>query len=135
MVRDLRRELLYRGTNRGRCGSRNQREDKGAEHGARQGGDIETDRSLCQVAIESGSPVEWTEEVNYKFRLSSFKQHLIDWLESSPSSERYRPYVRHYLILTPSRQVCIRHPSDSTSSNHYEPKICKICPSPDHRRG
>ena len=28
--------------------------------------------------------VEWTEEENYKFRLSSFKQSLIDWLEGSP---------------------------------------------------
>jgi methionyl-tRNA synthetase len=31
--------------------------------------------------------VEWTEEENYKFRLSSFKQSLIDWLEASPDCQ------------------------------------------------
>jgi methionyl-tRNA synthetase len=35
-----------------------------------------------QVAIESGSAVEWTEEENYKFRLSEFREKLIDWLQA-----------------------------------------------------
>jgi methionyl-tRNA synthetase len=37
--------------------------------------------------------VEWTEEENYKFRLSSFKQSLIDWLEASPDCQ-YRYWER-----------------------------------------
>lgn len=40
---------------------------------------------LWKVAVESGSKVEWTEEVNYKFRLSSFQDALIAWLEATPS--------------------------------------------------
>lgn len=34
-----------------------------------------------RVAIESGSRVEWTEEENYKFRLSDMRERLIDWYE------------------------------------------------------
>lgn len=33
------------------------------------------------VSAESGHPVEWTEEQNYMFRLSSFQNDLIYWLK------------------------------------------------------
>ncbi|KAK4058706.1 methionyl-tRNA synthetase [Microbotryomycetes sp. JL221] len=36
------------------------------------------------ASIESGSKVEWMEEENYKFRLSAFKDKLIEWLSSQP---------------------------------------------------
>ncbi|KAJ1965629.1 methionyl-tRNA synthetase [Dipsacomyces acuminosporus] len=38
----------------------------------------------AMFAIESGQPVEWTSEVNYKFRLSQFKDRLIEWIETNP---------------------------------------------------
>lgn len=39
-----------------------------------------------KVAIESGSIVEWTEEENYKFKLSEFRDHLIEWYERNPTA-------------------------------------------------
>ncbi|KAJ1678844.1 methionyl-tRNA synthetase, partial [Spiromyces aspiralis] len=39
------------------------------------------------VAIESGQPVEWTAEENYKFRLGEFKEKLIDWINSNPQGD------------------------------------------------
>ena len=35
-------------------------------------------------AIESGQPVEWMAEENYKFRLSHFQEALVRWLEENP---------------------------------------------------
>ncbi|CAG8475292.1 2461_t:CDS:2, partial [Acaulospora colombiana] len=46
-----------------------------------------------RVAIESGQPVEWTTEDNYKFTLSKFPSELIRWLDDNPDvivpSSRY----------------------------------------------
>ncbi|KAI8925200.1 tRNA synthetases class I (M)-domain-containing protein, partial [Entophlyctis helioformis] len=36
------------------------------------------------VSKETGKLVEWTAEENYKFKLSAFKDKLIEWLESDP---------------------------------------------------
>ncbi|KAJ2793422.1 methionyl-tRNA synthetase, partial [Coemansia guatemalensis] len=36
-------------------------------------------------AIESGQPVEWVSEVNYKFRLSMFRDRLVEWIEENPN--------------------------------------------------
>ncbi|XP_053975923.1 methionine--tRNA ligase, mitochondrial-like isoform X1 [Hylaeus volcanicus] len=38
--------------------------------------------NIIQVSNESGNPVEWTEEDNYKFRLTSFKDDLKYWLKN-----------------------------------------------------
>ena len=35
-------------------------------------------------SIETGSAVQWMEEENYKFRLSTFKKQLVDWLSTEP---------------------------------------------------
>jgi methionyl-tRNA synthetase len=40
-----------------------------------------------KVSIETGTPVEWYEEANYKFRLSAFTAPLVEWLESTPDGE------------------------------------------------
>lgn len=39
------------------------------------------DGSEQKVSAESGRPVEWTEEENYKFRLSHFRDDLLQWLK------------------------------------------------------
>ena len=36
------------------------------------------------ASIETGTRVEWMEEENYKFKLSAFKERLIEWLSSTP---------------------------------------------------
>ncbi|KAJ2295029.1 methionyl-tRNA synthetase, partial [Coemansia sp. RSA 2702] len=36
------------------------------------------------VAIESGQPVEWVSETNYKFRLSQFGDQLRQWIADNP---------------------------------------------------
>ncbi|KAJ1728020.1 methionyl-tRNA synthetase, partial [Coemansia biformis] len=48
-------------------------------------------------AIESGQPVEWVSEVNYKFRLSAFRDRLIAWIEESPGA--IYPEIRRNEVL------------------------------------
>ncbi|WFD32885.1 methionine--tRNA ligase [Malassezia sp. CBS 17886] len=43
-----------------------------------------------QEAVESGQRVEWTHEVNYKFRLSSFQAPLVAWLKANPDAVQPR---------------------------------------------
>ncbi|KAI9302214.1 tRNA synthetases class I (M)-domain-containing protein [Cunninghamella echinulata] len=38
------------------------------------------------VAIESGQPVEWMVEENYKFKLSAFQKPLLDWIHNNPQA-------------------------------------------------
>ena len=40
-----------------------------------------------KVSIETGSSVEWTEEENYKFALSSFKTQLRDHFRAHPDGK------------------------------------------------
>ncbi|XP_054263064.1 methionine--tRNA ligase, mitochondrial-like [Macrosteles quadrilineatus] len=39
------------------------------------------DGTKVKVSAESGRPVEWTEETNYKFKLSSMQDDLLHWLK------------------------------------------------------
>lgn len=38
-----------------------------------------------QASIETGNEVEWTSETNYRFRLSAFKEHLLEFYEKNPN--------------------------------------------------
>ncbi|KAK4053122.1 methionyl-tRNA synthetase [Microbotryomycetes sp. JL201] len=38
-----------------------------------------------KISTESGSRVEWMEEENYKFKLSAFRDQLIQWLSAEPN--------------------------------------------------
>eukprot|EP00672_Neobodo_designis_P021689 CAMPEP_0174828344 /NCGR_PEP_ID=MMETSP1114-20130205/1267_1 /TAXON_ID=312471 /ORGANISM="Neobodo designis, Strain CCAP 1951/1" /LENGTH=675 /DNA_ID=CAMNT_0016062057 /DNA_START=203 /DNA_END=2230 /DNA_ORIENTATION=+ len=40
----------------------------------------------CKVSTESGHPVTWMVEENYKFRLSKFQEPLLKWLKENPQS-------------------------------------------------
>ncbi|XP_014212192.1 methionine--tRNA ligase, mitochondrial isoform X1 [Copidosoma floridanum] len=48
-----------------------------------------------KVSAESGHPVEWTEEDNYKFRLSSFQDDLRHWLKDE---KVVQPSVYHKIL-------------------------------------
>jgi methionyl-tRNA synthetase len=37
-----------------------------------------------QVSMDSGHPVEWAQEVNYVFRLTSFRKQLLEWVSTEP---------------------------------------------------
>ncbi|KAJ3223558.1 methionyl-tRNA synthetase [Clydaea vesicula] len=37
------------------------------------------------IAKETGSAVEWTQEENYKFKLSDFRLKLLEWLDKNPN--------------------------------------------------
>ncbi|KDQ07725.1 hypothetical protein BOTBODRAFT_166781 [Botryobasidium botryosum FD-172 SS1] len=50
-----------------------------------------------KVSLETGKQVEWTEEENYKFRLSAFREPLISWLQSNPTA--IYPPKRHAEVL------------------------------------
>ncbi|KAG2046603.1 hypothetical protein BDR06DRAFT_898939 [Suillus hirtellus] len=55
--------------------------------------------SLNPVSIETGSAVEWSSESNYKFRLSSFQERLLDYYTTNPKSI-YPSAHRERLIQT-----------------------------------
>ncbi|GJJ78642.1 methionyl-tRNA synthetase [Entomortierella parvispora] len=38
------------------------------------------------IAIETGKKVEWTTEENYKFKLSAFRDKLLEWLDQNPEA-------------------------------------------------
>lgn len=40
-----------------------------------------------KVSIETGNTVEWTEEENYKFRLSALKDRLRDHFRANPEGQ------------------------------------------------
>ncbi|XP_060528596.1 methionine--tRNA ligase, mitochondrial isoform X2 [Cylas formicarius] len=44
------------------------------------------------VSAESGHPVEWTEERNYMFKLSSFRNELEHWLTTNENAVKPRKY-------------------------------------------
>ena len=46
--------------------------------------DVIRDGISIKVSKESGKVVEWTKEENYKFRLSAFKERLLEWLLKNP---------------------------------------------------
>lgn len=41
--------------------------------------------NTLQVSVETGKEVEWTSEVNYRFRLSMFKDQLLQFYEDNPN--------------------------------------------------
>lgn len=51
-----------------------------------------------QVATETGQPVEWTSEENYMFKLSQFREPLLQWLKAHPSV--IRPDVRYNEVMS-----------------------------------
>nr|XP_005000772.2 methionine--tRNA ligase, mitochondrial [Cavia porcellus] len=51
----------------------------------------------CPVSLESGHPVSWTEEENYIFRLSQFREPVQRWLRSNPRAIVPEPF--HRLVL------------------------------------
>ncbi|KAG1742256.1 tRNA synthetases class I (M)-domain-containing protein [Suillus paluster] len=55
--------------------------------------------SPTPVSIETGSAVEWSSESNYKFRLSSFRERLLDYYTANPNSI-YPSAHRERLIQT-----------------------------------
>ena len=46
---------------------------------------LHTNITLLQVAIETGSEVEWSTEVNYHFRLSEFREKLLAFYAENPT--------------------------------------------------
>ncbi|PKI82602.1 Msm1p [Malassezia vespertilionis] len=63
---------------------------------------VEQDGETFHIATESGQRVEWTTEVNYKFRLSAFRERLIAWLEARPNA--IVPYAVYDHVLSELRQ-------------------------------
>jgi methionyl-tRNA synthetase len=70
--------------------------------------------TTIKVSIETGSAVEWTAEENYKFRMSEFRQRLIDWLESDPHAitpPKYAASVLADLRAGPLDDLSISRPA------------------------
>uniref|UniRef100_A0A336KJ67 Methionine--tRNA ligase, mitochondrial n=1 Tax=Culicoides sonorensis TaxID=179676 RepID=A0A336KJ67_CULSO len=54
-----------------------------------------------KVSEESGHPVEWTEELNYMFRMSQFQEDVIKWAESE---NRIKPQKYQKILLQSLRE-------------------------------
>jgi methionyl-tRNA synthetase len=68
-----------------------------------------------KVSVETGTPVEWYEEANYKFRLGDFAAPLVEWLESTPDGEA-RGTAAAAPVLTLLRQRFCRRPDTQRCS-------------------
>ncbi|KAH8873473.1 Methionine--tRNA ligase, mitochondrial [Schistosoma japonicum] len=73
----------------------------------------ETSVSGVPIAKETGNPVEWIEEENYMFKLSSFKNDLHRWLDSGifskSSSQSVWGDIAHNIVDT-TQDVSISRP-------------------------
>ncbi|KAG8888063.1 methionyl-tRNA synthetase, partial [Tulasnella sp. 403] len=81
------------------------------------------------VSKETGSKVEWMEEENYKFRLSAFREPLIEWLDENPRAiipesrykEVYNSLAEHHFVdgkkvyLNPLEDLSVSRPRSRLS--------------------
>ena len=58
---------------------------------------VQHGRETVHESMESGQRVEWTREINYKFRLSHFRDALIEWLTRCPDA--IQPRSMHERVL------------------------------------
>ena len=65
--------------------------------------------------MESGHIVEWTTEDNFMFRLTSFQDRLLEWVETKP----YRKYI-HMFIQAP---FILRLPTFNFGCDFISPAI------------
>ncbi|KAJ1969502.1 bck1-like resistance to osmotic shock [Dispira parvispora] len=72
------------------------------------------------LAKETGAVVEWTEEENYKFRLSRWIEPLIQWLEESP--QRVVPANRYQEVLTQLKQYREMEPKETCDLSISRPR-------------
>ncbi|KAG8896801.1 methionyl-tRNA synthetase [Tulasnella sp. 417] len=99
--------------------------------------DVEIDGETVKVAKESGSRVEWMEEENYKFRLSAFREKLIEWLESNPRSivplERWKEVHSHLAehVVNDKGEKIYTHPLEDLSISRPSSRLSWGIPVPD----
>ncbi|ORC89448.1 leucyl-tRNA synthetase [Trypanosoma theileri] len=46
---------------------------------------VDKDGNPCKVSLESGHVVTWVSEENYMFRLSAFRERLLEWYNNNPN--------------------------------------------------
>lgn len=65
-----------------------------------------------KVSIDSGHPVEWTEETNYMFQMSSFQDNVINWIEKGTKvkPKKFEKILLDYL-KDPLPDISISRPS------------------------
>ncbi|PWN39274.1 hypothetical protein IE81DRAFT_306777, partial [Ceraceosorus guamensis] len=80
-------------------------------------------------SIETGQRVEWHSESNYKFRLSTFKEPLIHWIEENPQC--ILPSARRDQVLNELKEVGLEDLSVSRPRNRLEWGI-QVPDDPEH---
>ena len=95
------------------------------------------------VSSESGRPLRWVSEENWKFRLSAYEDRLLEWLEGSASanmdsnsvaySTSYGPPVRPSKRLNEVRQL-IKGGLHDISVSRLRSKVPWALPVPDDDR-
>ena len=83
--------------------------------------------SEVKVSVETGNVVEWTEEENYKFKLSAFKDRLKNHFEKNPRGELFScvPF-----LTTLNMYFASNLPSASNEGNHGCPFVPRFYKSP-----
>lgn len=61
--------------------------------------------SKIMVSTETGQPVEWTVEENYKFKLSACQDNLKQWLSANPSKSTIFEML-YCTLLIPFNSCC-----------------------------
>lgn len=76
-----------------------------------------------KVSEESGHPVEWTEELNYMFKLSQFQEEVIRWAESE---NRIKPVKYQKILLQSLREelpdISVSRPIERVSWGIHVPQ-------------
>ncbi|TPX33610.1 methionine---tRNA ligase [Synchytrium microbalum] len=66
--------------------------------------ETQPDGSVVKIARDSGQRVEWTREENYKFKLGSMRNQLLEWLQNNPTAivpqQKWEEVIEHIKSLT-----------------------------------
>lgn len=86
------KDLVYQGSHEGWYAVSDE-----AFYPATQVREVTVDGQKQMQSIETGAKVEWSQEVNYKFKLSAFQEPLIKWLKENPCA--IQPAQKHAEVL------------------------------------
>ncbi|KAK5644850.1 hypothetical protein RI129_006150 [Pyrocoelia pectoralis] len=84
---------------------------------------VNSDGTRTLVSLDSGHPVEWTEEQNYMFSLSKFQQNLMDWLSKNDSVVKPKKYQKILWDMISNEELADVSISRPSSRVHWGVKV------------
>ncbi|KAJ3055330.1 methionyl-tRNA synthetase [Rhizophlyctis rosea] len=86
---------------------------------------VAPDGRKSMISKESGNPVVWTKEENYKFRLGAFRENLLKWLRSNPDCE-------HQHVVPPPLNMKLINSAAIIPKLRYNEIVAALSDSDDH---